>query len=144
MDGILYERIDGTAYEMMRLKDDEIVGYVSRLIKVKKSIYDSVEFESAPERRFAEALESRDDIRLFLKLPAWFTIETPVGRYRPDWAIVKQPEGEEACLYLVHETKATTDPKKLRESEWAKIRCGEAHFKVLEVGFAYGPSPEDV
>ncbi|SFR10160.1 hypothetical protein [Desulfoscipio geothermicus] len=98
---------------------------------MKKSIYDVIEFDSEVEADFARELDSRTDIKLFIKLPRWFKVDTPLGTYNPDWAIVKQAEGEDEKLYLVSETKSTTDPTKLRDSEWDKIRCGKAHFKVL-------------
>jgi len=41
--------------------------------------------------------------RLFLKLPGGFEIDTPVGKYNPDWAIVKH---DDETLYLVRETRA--------------------------------------
>ena len=44
----------------------------------------------------------RDDIKLFVKLPGWFKVETPVGEYNPDWAIVKQ---DSSTVYLVRETR---------------------------------------
>ncbi|WP_066638623.1 restriction endonuclease [Desulfolucanica intricata] len=133
VDGIKYERIAGADYEMFLFEDPrhEIHGYISRMLKVKKSIYDAIEFDSDVEADFARELDSRTDIKLFIKLPRWFKVDTPLGTYNPDWAIVKQAEGEAEKLYLVSETKSTTDPTKLRDSEWDKIRCGRAHFKVL-------------
>jgi restriction endonuclease len=50
----------------------------------------------------------------------------PVGKYNPDWAILK--EGDQT-LYLVRETKGTTDFLKLRTSEADKVRCGQRHFE---------------
>src|SRR5437868_217914 len=79
--------------------------YLSAL-QVNNSIYEYVEYQSDVERRFAQALDKREDIKLFVKLPGWFKIETPVGTYNPDWAIVKHDDG---MLYLVRETKATKD-----------------------------------
>jgi len=52
-------------------------------LQVKKSIYDYVEYDSAIEREFAKQLDEREDIRLFVKLPGWFKVETPVGTYNP-------------------------------------------------------------
>jgi type III restriction enzyme len=51
-------------------------------------------------------MESDEDIRLFVKLPRWFKVETPLGGYNPDWAIVKH---EDETIYLVRETKGTKD-----------------------------------
>lgn len=133
VDGIKYERIAGAEYEMFLFEDPrhEIQGYINRMLEVKNSIYDAIEFDSDVEADFARALDDRKDIKLFIKLPRWFKVDTPLGTYNPDWAIVKQAEGEAEKLYLVSETKSTTDPTKLRESERDKIRCGKAHFKVL-------------
>ena len=63
-----------------------------------------------------------------MKLPAWFKVETPLGTYNPDWAILKH-DGQ--ALYLVRETKSTRDFLKLRTSEADKVRCGQRHFETL-------------
>ena len=67
-----------------------------------------------------------------MKLPGWFEIDTPVGKYNPDWAILKH-DGQ--ALYLVRETKGTRDFLKLRTSEADKVHCGVEHFKTLGVDF---------
>jgi len=143
-DGIKYERIEGSEYEMMLFEENEIVGYLSKMIEVNNSIYDAIEFDSEIEKSFAEGLDRRSDIKLFIKLPRWFKVETPVGDYNPDWAIVKQPEGEDAKLYLVRETKGTGDLHKLRPDEANRIRFGKAHFRELGVDFKHVTSPEEV
>ncbi|MEW6622352.1 MAG: hypothetical protein AB1420_04345 [Bacillota bacterium] len=81
------------------------------------------------ERKFAEVLDEREDIKLFIKLPAWFVVETPIGTYNPDWAIVKE---EDKKLYLIRETKSTLDLDKLHLSEAQKIKCGKKHFEVFD------------
>jgi type III restriction enzyme len=125
----------------MLFEEEEINGYVSRMLEVQKSIYDAIEFDSEVERRFAETLEQREDIRLFVKLPAWFKVETPLGTYNPDWAIVKR---EDTTLYLVRETKGTTESLKLRPSEWQKIKCGMEHFAALGVDYRSVASADEV
>ncbi len=137
IDGIKYEKIAGADYEMMLFEERELIGYLNRVVKVKKSIYDSIEFDSEKEKEFAEKLDAREDINLFIKLPPWFKVETPIGTYNPDWAIVKQERGEEEKLYLVRETKGTKEALQLRLSEWAKIKCGTAHFDELGVDFKH-------
>ena len=141
IDGIKYERINGQEYEMLLFEAQEITGALSNMIEVNNSIYDVVLFESEVERAFAEAMSTRTDIKLFIKLPWWFKIDTPLGTYNPDWAIVKQ---EDAKVYLVRETKSTKDQLKLRGSEWAKIQCGKAHFDTLHVDFAHVVSAAEV
>lgn len=141
IDGIKYERINGQEYEMMLFEAEEITGALTSMIEVNNSIYDAVLFESEVERAFAEAMSTREDIKLFIKLPWWFKIETPIGTYNPDWAIVKQ---DDAKVYLVRETKSTKDQLKLRGSEWAKIQCGKAHFDTLQVDFAHVTSANEI
>lgn len=132
--GLKYERINGSEYEMLLFEENEISGYLSNMLEVEKSIYDVVLWESEVEREFAAAMSTREDIRLFVKLPPWFKIETPIGTYNPDWAIVKENDEK---VYLVRETKSTKEELKLRGSEWAKIQCGKAHFESLGVDFAH-------
>ncbi len=144
IDGIKYEKIAGAEYEMMLFEERELIGYLNRLVEVKNSIYDAIEFESSGEKEFAEQLDAREDIKLFIKLPSWFKVETPLGTYNPDWAIVKQERGEREKLYLVRETKATDDRWQLRGSESAKIDCGAAHFEELGVDFKQITSATEV
>ncbi len=131
VQGIEYERIAGAEWEMHRLESEELESYVSRLLEVKNSIYDVVEFESKVEEEFAKKLNGRNDIKLFFKLPDWFKIETPLGTYNPDWAIVKEDEGGHNKVYLVRETKGTTVWLKIPEVQRRKIHCGKAHFKAI-------------
>ena len=144
VDGIKYERLPGagveTEWEMVLFKNEELVNYLSAL-QVKKSVYEYVVYDSEVEREFAEKLDARDDIKLFVKLPGWFEIDTPVGKYNPDWAILKH-DGQ--ALYLVRETKATRDFLKLRTTESDKVRCGEKHFESLGVPFAVAVSADEV
>ncbi len=134
VDGVKYERIAGAMYEMTLFESEEIEAYVSRLATARQSIYAEVECESDPERRFVSDLNERKDIVFFLKLPRWFTVDTPLGPYNPDWAIVKREESGER-LYLVAETKGSSVQEDLRATEEGKIRCGRVHFDELGVSF---------
>ncbi len=126
----------------MRLfEDEEIVGYLHNRLEVQKSVYDAVVYDSEVEREFAEKLDKREDVKLFVKLPHWFLIETPIGKYNPDWAILKH---DESILYLVRETKGTKDFEKLRNSEAEKIRCGRRHFEALSVDFSVVTSASEI
>lgn len=89
-------------------------------------------------------MSTRRDIKLIIKRPDWFQVATPVGTDNPDWVLVKQPTGEDAKLYLVRETKSTKEQQKLRPSECDKIRCGKAHFEVLDVDFDHITEAEQV
>jgi len=135
VDEIKYERIEGAGpdaeWEMRLFKHDELVNYLTAL-KVEKSVYEYIQYDSEVEQNFARALDARNDIKLFVKLPSWFEIDTPVGKYNPDWAILKH---DDSTLYLVRETKGTRDFLKLRTTEADKIRCGKKHFDTLGVSF---------
>jgi len=102
---------------------------------VSKSIYEFIPCDSAVERLFVQKLGLRNDVRHFVKLPAWFKVPTPVGQYNPDWGLVMaQPDalgGEvegRPLLYLVRETKSSPAPGDLRGQEAQEIDCGGRHF----------------
>ena len=128
VDGIQYLK-DGTWYDMSEwVEDEETVS--ERLVPVENSIYDHIVVQSETERKFAEKLKRMKNVRLFIKLPNWFKVGTPVGQYNPDWGLVmEQVFGEGGpLLYLIRETKSTTVPEDLRGIENQKIHCGERHF----------------
>jgi len=86
--------------------------------------------------------DDNDDVEFFLKLPRWFVIETPVGKYTPDWALMLKKEKK---LYFVAETKSTADPTKRRAVENQKIECGKKHFAELkDIHFTEATKLEDV
>jgi type III restriction enzyme len=132
VEGIQYTKL-GTWYEMELFAEEEETAS-DRIVEVDKSIYDFIVCQSETERRFVEALKLRNDVRLFLKLPSWFKVPTPVGNYNPDWGLVMtEPDqfgdSENApILYLIRETKSETDADKLRGTENQKIHCGRRHF----------------
>ena len=104
-----------------------------------KTIYDGTIWDSEGERDFAKELEESDKVKLFVKLPQWFVVETPVGEYNPDWAVVLEERDTQGKirekLYLVRETKFVTNLDNLRPSEKHKIKCAEEHFKTIDVNF---------
>ncbi|MDK7337252.1 DEAD/DEAH box helicase family protein [Pauljensenia sp. UMB0895] len=140
VEGIQYEKIGGSIYELRELQEDgleEKDRFLDQLYKVTntgKTDFDYVVFDSAVERQFAEHLDGREDIRLFMKLPDKFRIPTPVGDYNPDWAIIKTEEGQDR-LYLIRETKSSLDPTKRRPGENAKINAAIKHFEAIGVNY---------
>jgi type III restriction enzyme len=134
VDGVQYRRLGDNEFYAQELLDQEIVGYVRRMIEdsEKKSPYDHIVHESQTEATFAERLELESAVKLFAKLPGWFVVPTPLGPYNPDWAILIEEDGRER-LYFVVETKGSTSPDDLRQTEKDKIKCGHAHFKALRV-----------
>lgn len=136
VNGIQYTKIDD--YYLMELFQD-IEKNQQYLIPAKKSIYDHVIFDSDVEKHFAEGLESRRDVKFYVKLPNWFKVPTPVGEYNPDWAIVVEEINQFGevtnKLYLVRETKGTSNRNELPPQERRKVYCGEKHFEALGVNY---------
>ena len=141
IDGIKYERLGDEEWSMRLFEEKEIIGYLHNRLEVQHSVYDAVVYDSEIEREFAEKLDGREDIKLFLKLPGWFEIDTPIGKYNPDWAILRH---DNSVLYLVRETKGTKNFEKLRGTEAEKIRCGRKHFKSLGVDFDVVTSASEI
>ncbi len=148
VEGIQYEKIAGSIYELRELQKDgreERDRFIDQMYKVKneqKTDFDYVVYDSDVERKFAELLDSREDIKLFMKLPAKFKVPTPVGDYNPDWAILKHEDGEDR-IYMIRETKSTSQDSLLRPTEVAKIKCGKKHFAAIGVDDFSNSSPED-
>lgn len=144
IDGIKYEKIDD-CYEMCQF-ETEIRSWENHLIPAKRSVYDHVIYDSEVERKFVEGLERLNYVKLYVKLPAFFKVPTPIGTYNPDWAIVVDyPDDEGQRLYLVRETKDTTNLDDLRPDEKRKINCGKQHFReALGVNYKVVNDPYDL
>ncbi|MDD5458481.1 MAG: DEAD/DEAH box helicase family protein [Phycisphaerae bacterium] len=134
VDGIKYEKIAGQFWSMQLFEDEELYGYLQNkggnleaVKKPEKTVYDFVLVDSEVERQFLKELEARDDVKFYLKLPFWFKIDTPLGTYNPDWAIVFEHDRK---IYFVAETKSAGE--ELRQSETDKIHCGKKHFANFE------------
>ncbi len=146
VDGIKYTKIGDDEYYAQELfESEELIGYLSKnMMESKKSVYEYVVYDSANEEKFARSFENNSKVKLYAKLPGWFTIPTPLGSYNPDWAVLIDADGKDK-LYFVLETKADTMFDALRPTERAKIECAKKHFEVLgtEVGFEDIDSFED-
>ena len=133
VDGISYHRIGAEDYYAQELfQEEELTGYLKNMVRADKSVYDYIICDSDTEFQFAEKLEISDDVKLYTKLPAWFKIDTPLGSYNPDWAVlIDKEDGLCDQLYFVVETKSTIFSDELRVTEQGKIDCGIKHFKAL-------------
>ena len=142
IEGIKYEKLNKESYEMSRFEEEKhkMEFIDDKIIPTEKSIYDYIYYESAPEKKFAQALENMKDIKYFIKLPNWFKVSTPVGAYNPDWAILKN-NGD--IVYMIRETKSSLDTLGLRGLEKKKIQCGKAHFESIEINYKVCTSIEN-
>ena len=99
-----------------------------------KSLYDIVVVDSKGiEMNFANELEIQNDVAVYTKLPSGFYINTPVGHYNPDWAIVFKEGTDIKHIYFVAETKGYSDDEvtDYRETERVKIECAKRHFETI-------------
>jgi type III restriction enzyme len=134
VDGIKYQRLGDEHYYAQELfEQEELTGYLKNMLTdTEKSVYEQVVYDSGTEADFADGLEKNEAVKIYAKLPGWFTVPTPLGSYNPDWAVLVEKDGAER-LYLVVETKSGLFTDDLRGKEGAKIDCGKAHFKALQV-----------
>ncbi|MEM3063001.1 MAG: DEAD/DEAH box helicase, partial [Nitrososphaerota archaeon] len=137
VNGIKYLEVDDW-YKMELFT--EIETYQDMIVPVEKTIYDGgIKRDSDVEKDFAKALEDMNNVKLFIKLPNWFVVETPIGEYNPDWAIVMDNTDQFGVakdrLYFVTETKGTTNIDDLRPPEKRKIQCAIKHFKTVNVDY---------
>jgi type III restriction enzyme len=107
-----------------------------------RGIYDKVicDSNSKPEREFAGEADTDPEVVCFLKLPNFYEIPTPIGKYRPDFGLVvrrkRLKSTDEFDYYFVVETKSTGDlgdMKALTEGERYKIECAQKHFEALGI-----------
>mgnify|MGYP001457152162 CR=1 FL=1 len=134
VDGIKYQRLGDEYYYAQELfEQEELTGYIRNMLtETRKSVFESVVYDSGTEAAFADGLEKNEAVKVYAKLPGWFKVPTPLGSYNPDWAVLVEKDGAER-LYLVVETKSSLFTDDLSDKESAKIECGKAHFKALEV-----------
>jgi type III restriction enzyme len=147
LEGLKYEKVAGQHWEMSRIEqdaEDGIVRYLGSLYEVQhrnKSLFDAIVYESEVEKQFARDLDSNESVKLFIKLPTWFKIDTPIGTYNPDWAFVAERDEK---LYFVRETKGSLDGEDRRTKENQKIACGRKHFDSLGVDYGVVTSLAEV
>lgn len=134
VDGIKYQKIGNDSYYAQEcFEEKELSGYLStNLIKnnENKSVYDYTIYDSDIEKSFAVKFNNTENVKLFTKLPSWFKINTPLGGYNPDWAVLIEKDNEEK-LYFVVESKGSDLGLDIKNTEKAKIDCGIEHFKAI-------------
>ena len=138
VDGIKYQRIGNDHFYAQELfEDKELIGYLNKnMVETSRSVYDHVIYDSDIEAGLAQSFEQNEQVKVYAKLPDWFKIDTPLGSYNPDWAVLFELDGQEK-LYFVVESKGTIYEDMLRDAEQAKIKCGREHFKAISTDAKY-------
>lgn len=128
---ITYHPLD-QYYETSIFTAQELRGQLGiNALQSAKSLYDLVVVDSQGiEKEFAQKLEGDEAVEVYTKLPKGFYINTPVGKYNPDWAVVFR-EGSVKHIYFVAETKGSNAEIQLRTIEEKKIDCAKLHFASI-------------
>lgn len=134
------EMVMGVRYEV--IKDtydyslfDEVIKTTKSTLPVDNSIYDKIIYDSDVERDFAHEASHENKVRLFIKLPSFYSVPTPIGNYHPDWGLIIEKleleNSQKTSYYFVVETKGSMDSDELREKELSKIQCAIKHFEAI-------------
>ncbi|MDK9694466.1 MAG: DEAD/DEAH box helicase family protein [Sulfurimonas sp.] len=134
VDGIKYQKLGNDFYYAQEcFEENELYGYLSSNMienKENKSIFTHTVYDSTIEENFAKAFNENSNVKLFTKLPKWFKINTPLGTYNPDWAVLIEKDNEEK-LYFVVESKGSGLGLDIKTSESSKIECAKKHFSEI-------------
>ena len=130
---ITYNKLEA-AYDSSIFTEPTLKGQLGvNAMTANKHLYDHILYDSTNERKFAEQVDTSNDVAVYVKLPSGFFISTPVGKYNPDWAIAFY-EGKVKHIYFVAETKGSMSSMQLRLVEEAKIHCAREHFRAISTG----------
>lgn len=132
---ITYSKLDD-CYDSTIFTNAELKGKLGvNTIAAQRHLFDHVIYDSKNEKEFAEDIDTKNEVAVYVKLPKAFYINTPVGKYNPDWAIAFE-EGSVKHIYFIAETKGESNTLQfldtnLRGVEDAKKRCAEEHFRAI-------------
>lgn len=137
--GLKYEKREGDIWHVRRFRGEQALDleqFTERLYQVQnpdRTVYDFVELDSmGVEGQFVKRLDTDERVRFYVKLPSWFTVDTPIGAYNPDWAIMMQ---NGTSFYLVRETKESLVEADRRGNENEKINAARKHFAAIDVDY---------
>lgn len=131
IEHITYDKLQ-EAWNAEEIFVDGTIGgeYGQNVRDARKHLYDKLRYDSSVEKTLAEELDTAEIVELYVKLPSGFYINTPMGKYNPDWAISFK-EGSVKHIYFVAESKGDLSDLQFREVEKAKIECARRHFSVI-------------
>ncbi|MDR3241989.1 MAG: DEAD/DEAH box helicase family protein [Lactobacillaceae bacterium] len=130
---IIYNKLEEVWDEDAIFANNTIEGIMGKnVVDAKKHLYDKVRYDSETEKRFAGELDLQNDVAMYVKLPGGFYINTPVGHYNPDWAVVLN-ESKAKHVYFVAETKGVDQNIQLtlKGVENARIESARKHFEAI-------------
>lgn len=103
---ITYNKLDAS-YDTGVFTEPTMKGQLGvNAMEAGKHLYDYILYDSGNEREFAQRVDASSEVAVYVKLPGGFYINTPVGKYNPDWAIAFH-EDKVKHIYFVAETKGS-------------------------------------
>lgn len=134
------EMVNLVSYQMLDDSYDtslfqEIIETYGDIVPVRNGLYDGIVYDSEIEKDFSLGIDNENKVKAFVKLPKWYEIDTPIGKYNPDFALVLEKtsleDGDSTKYYFVIETKGSKEWDQLKESEKMKILCAIKHFEAI-------------
>ena len=111
-------------------RNDYPLDKLYKVLQPEKTDYDYLLLDSQTELQFARKLEDSSAVKFFMKLPSNFKIDTPSGKYNPDWAYVVET-GNGDKVFCVVETKSTHNKAERRDEENQNIEIGTKHYDAV-------------
>lgn len=136
IEHITYDTLDEAWSAEEIFVDTTITGeYGKNVVDARKHVFDKLRYDSKVEKDMAAELDIQDAVELYIKLPGSFYIDTPMGKYNPDWAITFK-EGIVKHIYFVAETKGEnvhdmSFTSNTGDVAKAKIECAQRHFEKI-------------
>jgi len=126
-EGIHYRSVN-SKLDLKEFKPFE--DYENQLVEVRKTVYPFLHFSAAEEKEFILHIETDEQVLSYFKIPAWFSIPTPHGRYKPAWALLIKQNGKSRtviCDSLFYSPNDTA----LESKQY----CAARHFESLGVEY---------
>ena len=146
VDGLEYSTT-GDVYNVAEFAET-MEKFEDNVVELDNSVYDKISCDADTEKKFIEDLKNMAQVKLLIKLPDWFTVDTPVGTFNPDWAMVidnvDQHGKSHGNLFLIADTKGVLDPLSLRGYETIKLACAKKHFNAIGLKFEILTSATDL
>jgi type III restriction enzyme len=132
-EGIDYVKIDENWDAGAIFEDNLAQGvYGSNLSdELNLHLYNRLRYDAETELQFAKDMEISNIIKMYIKMPSSYSVNTPIGTYNPDWAIITEQNGIKHC-YFIAETKPSSQVDlHLRPKEAFKIHCAKKHYQAI-------------
>jgi len=126
-DGLIYKKIDDF-YEFSNVFLETQEGY--DLEDCLNGLYEAEQWDSNIEKDFINDADIY--LKFFTKLPKKFKINTPLGSYNPDFAIIKHDESEGSFII---EIKGSQEKRDSRAREDWQIKYAKKHFNLLDIKY---------